>query len=38
VNEKTDFIVLETAIDQISVFHPMKHTRDAVDIGEEDRR
>lgn len=37
VNEKTDFIVLETVVDQISVFHPMKHARDSVPIGEEDR-
>jgi len=37
VNEKTDFIVLETVVDQISVFHPMKHSRDSVSIGEEDR-
>jgi len=38
VNEKTDFIVLETAIDRISVFHPMKQVRDTVLLGEEDRR
>ena len=37
VNEKTDFIVLETSIDRISVFRPMKHSRDTVPIGEEDR-
>jgi general stress protein 26 len=37
VNEKTDFIVLETTIDHVSIFQPMKHARDAVEIGEEDR-
>jgi hypothetical protein len=38
VNEKTDFIVLETAIERISVFQPMKHVRETALIGEEDRR
>jgi pyridoxamine 5'-phosphate oxidase len=38
VNDSTDFIVLETAIDQVSVFQPMKQTRESVQLGEEDRR
>jgi general stress protein 26 len=37
VNEKTEFIVLETAIDGISIFHPMQHSRESVSLGEEDR-
>lgn len=38
-NEKTtDFIVLETAIDQISVTQPMKQLQDTVLFGEEDRQ
>jgi pyridoxamine 5'-phosphate oxidase len=38
VNEMTDFIVLETAIEEISVFQPMKHVRDTVLLDEENRR
>ncbi len=38
VNDKMEFIVLETAIDQVSVFQPMKQMRDSVALGEEDRR
>lgn len=37
VNEKTEFVVLETAIDEISVFHPMKHAREGATFGGEDR-
>lgn len=38
VNDKADFIVLETAIDQISLHQPMKQLQDTVILGEEDRR
>jgi len=36
--KKTDFIVLETVIDQISLYQPMKPLQDTVLFGEEDRR
>ena len=38
VNDKMEFIVLETAIEEVSVFQPMKQTRDSVVLDEEDRR
>lgn len=37
VNETTDFVVLETAIDGITIYEPMKQAQDCVRLGEEDR-
>ncbi len=37
VNDKTDFVVLETVIEQVSVFDTMKHRRDSVLLDREDR-
>jgi pyridoxamine 5'-phosphate oxidase len=38
VNEMADFVVLETVVEQISVFEPIKQVHDSVHVGEEDRR
>ena len=35
VNKQAEFIVLETTIDQISLFQPMKHRRDTVRLGKD---
>ena len=37
VNDKTDIVVLETMIEQVSIFDTMKHRRDSALLGKEDR-
>jgi pyridoxamine 5'-phosphate oxidase len=36
VNKKTDFVVLETRMEQISLFQPMKQRRETVRLGKDD--
>jgi pyridoxamine 5'-phosphate oxidase len=38
VQETMEFIVVETAIDEISVFEPMKQRHETTTLGEEDRQ
>ena len=37
VNDKSEFVVLETMIEQVSVFDTMKHRRESALMGKEDR-
>ncbi len=37
VNDKTDIVVLETMIEQVSVFDTMKHRRESALLDKEDR-
>jgi general stress protein 26 len=37
VNDKTEFVVLETAIEQVSIFDTMKRHRESALMGKEDR-